>query len=128
MFDISSMFKDKPEPPKPEEGPIRLPAWASFYPSNPRKVVANGPAAYEAWMQALNVKKDKLDQYWLEVIHQCIKMDLMIAMHGHAFEIKITRSPKHRQIDFPRGRGPDVASRGGEARSHFKRVRGVLPA
>lgn len=84
-------------------------------------------AAYEAWLAELSVKKSEIDQYWLECAYQCIKLELQ-SLLGFVIEIHIhDTEKKYAQKKWPAGRGPVAASRGLEAREHFKRLRGSLP-
>ena len=108
-------------------GIIKLPDWAAHDPDDPRKVIADGDKAYGAWLRELEVT-DEVDQYWLEVAFQCIKLEIQAAMGRHDLLIKITRAPRFALAKFPPGRGIAAATKGKEARAHFKRLRGFLPA
>jgi hypothetical protein len=68
-------------------------------------------------------------QYWLEVAYQCIKLELQAAMRSFTFEIRIHDPEKTwAQQKYPPGRGAVQATFGKEARQHFLRARGGLPA
>lgn len=107
-----------------------LPAWASLsaYPHGALPVIdVDAEGAYLSWLAELKVKE--LDQYWLEVAYQCFKMELQVAMEGFVFEIHVhDKERRFAQKKFPRGRGPERASTGLEARAHFLRLRGHVPA
>lgn len=111
---------------------INLPPWARYDPTvqveNRVPVVeVDGPAAYEAWLEELG--SPQVDQYWLEVAYQCIKLDLQLAMRTFAFEIRISDPEKRfAQVAHPVGKGSAAASRGLEGREHFRRLRGFVPA
>jgi len=99
----------------------------------PRKV----PAATEV---AKTVKKAKArlkakgfvpDRYWLEVAYQTMKMDLQTVMGRFNFTIVVRGGAGYKDRwalkNHPEGRGVDAATKGREARAHYKRMRGFLP-
>jgi len=82
-----------------------------------------------------------IDQYWLEVAYQCMKLDMQSAIKGTEIEInggavvllvkdatKLSNDgiSKWAQERFPKGKGIDAATKGKEARAHYKRIRGVI--
>lgn len=70
---------------------------------------------------------EKPDVYWLEVAFQCIKMEIQL-IEGFSIEIHIKDPEKKwNQKKFPKGRGWFAATKGKEARNHFRRLRGRLP-
>jgi hypothetical protein len=90
-------------------------------------VDVDADAAYRAWLDELGVTT--IDRYWLEVAYQCIKMELQVAMRRFGFEIHIHDPEKHwAQAKVPNGKGADAASKGKEAREHFRRLRGFIPS
>ena len=121
--------------------PLSLPAWAKVVPSErvdagklSIKIEIDTRRAYAEWRTLLGTPT--LDQYWLEVIHQCAKLDVQSALDGTAYdpracnksaELHFLRANEYAFANHPEGRGIKVASRGGEAREHYKRVRGRLP-
>ena len=108
---------------------IVLPDWATLGPKHRAMQVVdvNADAAYRAWFEELGVTE--VDQYWLEVAYQCIKMELQIAMRTFMFEIHINDPEKHwAQANVPEGKGARAAAQGREARDHFKRLRGFIPS
>lgn len=133
---------------------LRLPPWAKVSDTQYERanihIEVDSEAAYAYWLNLLD--SPTLDQYWLEVAHQCIKLDLQAALaftqHDMRFAdrhvaIKMTRAEKYAQAGKPVGksatvkgrdskdktlRGADLASQGLEARGHYIRIRGALPA
>jgi hypothetical protein len=86
-------------------------------------------AAYPAILKELGIEKEEqLDQYWLEVAYQCIKMDVQMSC-GFNIQIRM-RDPDKRyaQKKYPKGKGAFLATQGREARGHYKRLRGALPS
>ena len=107
-----------------------LPEWATLSPiertGQVPAVDVDSNAAYTAILAELKV--DEPDQYWLEVAFQFIKLELQVAMRMFAFEIRIHDPAKRwAQSKHPAGRGAALASRGMEAREHFRRLRGFIP-
>lgn len=109
-----------------------LPAWAQIRKDGVIEVDTD--AAYGEWFQLLG--NPKLDQYWLEVAYQCAKMDLQAAIAGTPMDPSIAKQPalfKFRrsvslaQSKHKRGKGPELATKGLEARAHYRRIRGFLP-
>lgn len=78
---------------------------------------------------------ERLDQYWLEVVHQCVKLDLQ-AKYGFRCEFRF-KDPgvKYAHSKYPQGRGvenaaggsPFDAVNGKDARRIYKRMRGGIP-
>lgn len=88
----------------------------------------------EEWFKLLGV--DKPDQYWLEVAYQCAKLDLQMAVldtefdprhAGKAVEFRFSNYPPYALKRWPEGKGLEKATKGKEAREHYKRIRGRLP-
>lgn len=115
---------------------IKLPEWAVLSGVNEdngfARVVVDPDQAYPAWAAELGFDLDKLDQYQAEVLYQCVKLDVQIACGGlgkGGIEIHIVRgSGKWALKNLPKGRGAKAATEGREAREHFKRARGYVPA
>lgn len=115
----------------------KLPAWARVLAADERyAIVIEGDTDryVSEWLQLLKVKAP--DQYWLEVAYQCAKLDLQLAIEGTEFDprtlnkpalFKFTRSSKYALAQHPAGKGSAAATKGREAREHYKRVRGRLP-
>ncbi len=120
---------------------LQLPPWAHVRPST---TVTKGAAsvcieadmdgAMQEWLPLLTTQKP--DQYWLEVAYQCAKMDVQSALTGTRYdprlanmpaEIKFTRAARWALSAHPRGKGAEAATKGREAREHYRRVRGRLP-
>lgn len=80
--------------------------------------------AYPAFLDELKV--EEIDQYWLEVIFQCIKMDCQVAFGWGPIHI-IDKGRKYAQKKFPVGKGPYAATKGKEAREHYLILRGYMP-
>ena len=67
-------------------------------------------------------------KYWLECAHQCMKLELQVAMRRFNFEIRTHDGDKRFALaKWPDGRGILAATKAYEAREHFRRLRGVLP-
>lgn len=113
--------------------------WLTVTPADPEAklsgcVTIDSAAAYPYWLDLLGVKE--VDQYWLEVAYQCIKLDAQMAVvdtaldprvAGKSIEIKFSRAEEFAQAKYPSGRGPSLATRGKEARNHYVRIRGRMP-
>ena len=83
----------------------------------------------------------KVSAYWLEVAYQAMKMDLQIALRSFNFTIFVQggkaiwalknhppgRGQKTVKAAIDRASGGRIAG-GKEARKHYERVRGVMPA
>jgi hypothetical protein len=155
---------------------VKLPPWASIAENSREKfindIVIDGPAAYAEWLATLMSETPKhraawdaalpkertkeppevlrsasdVDQYWLEVAYQCIKLDIDMALAGTALDPagtgkhghrKITRAAQYAQADYADNHavvrdgkpmsGAERATQGREAREHYKRIRGNLP-
>lgn len=125
---------------------IQLPPWAKIIEPTSDKVCVivevDSDTAYDAMLKELGVftsdGADLLgcDQYWLEVAYQCIKMDVQAALEGSALDprragkcaqINFTRAPRWELKKFKMGKGVAAATKGREARGHYKRLRGRIP-
>lgn len=117
---------------------LSLPSWAKRKESAHDKVSiiveVDSDAAYKEWLKTLEVTT--LDQYWLEVAYQCIKLDVQAAIAGTEFdprtagksaEFRFSNAPEYALKNHPEGRGIAVATKGLEARNHYARIRGSLP-
>lgn len=91
-------------------------------------------AIKKEWADALDdLASETPSAYWCEVAYQSIKLDLQMACRTFALSIHIHDPGKrYRQADRAEGRGTDKAaggfSGGREAREHYRRLRGFLPA
>lgn len=109
-----------------------LPEWATLRKDHPGplpRVDVDAKNAYEAMRLELGFP-EKWDQYTLEVVYQCIKMELQLAMRADAFRCEIhihDPTKQFAQKQFPKGRGAAAATKQREAREHFRRIRGVVP-
>lgn len=117
---------------------VKLPPWAKLAAKQDERLAAkievDSQKAYAEWLATLKV--EKVDQYWLEVAYQCIKLDVQAALAGTKYDpqvagkanqIIMSRAPEYAQAAHPRGRGPEAASKGKEARKHYARIRGSHP-
>lgn len=115
-----------------------LPAWATQREGEHPKVSVivniDSAAAYADWLARLEVTE--LDQYWLEVAYQCIKLDCQAALVGTEFdprtsgksaEFRFDNAPKYALKSHPEGKGVALATQGREARGHYVRIRGAMP-
>ena len=120
-----------------ENKALALPAWAKVGEPNPRvaiTVLVDSAAAYKIWHKLLKVTEP--NQYSIEVAHQCIKMDVQAALVGTEFDprtsgkshlILMSNAPDWTLAKYPPGRGLEAATKGREARDHYKRIRGAIP-
>lgn len=117
---------------------LKLPPWAKVAKvqrdSAAIIVEVDCDAAYPAWLAELG--NPTVDQYWLEVAYQCIKLDVQAALVGTKYDprtagkhavFKFSRAEAWEQAKHPAGKGAEAASRGKEARGHYTRIRGSLP-
>lgn len=116
---------------------IQLPPWAKVVPFNDKlciRIEADPDGYIPEWLELLEVKKP--DQYWLEVAYQCAKLDLQACLAGtdydprtagKAAEFHFLNRPQWALNRHPKGRGINAASKGKEARAHYRRIRGPLP-
>lgn len=117
---------------------VALPGWARIAETHSEKVsvcIEADTAGYiKEWFGLLNVETP--DQYWLEVAYQCAKMDLQTALLGTQYdprtsgkpaEFHFSRAPEYALTAHPKGKGVEAASKGREAREHYRRIRGRLP-
>jgi len=113
----------------------QLPAWANAI--APGKIEIEADGFYPEWLGLLGVADDDIDQYALECAFQCAKMDIQFAVagtelmpqEGGALVIIVNDGSKEagkwRQKFYPEGKGAKAASKGREAREHYKRIRQV---
>lgn len=111
-----------------------FPSWLTY--DNKRAIFRiNGDVYYPQILRELGVVE--VDQYWLEVAYQCAKLDAMryIMLAGVdprpnkvlILDIKVADKEKWALRNHPVGRGIEAASKGREAREHYKKLRGFLP-
>lgn len=111
---------------------VILPKWAKQVRGTPiPKIEVDPDVCYPAFFKELGVEPKDIDQYWLEVAYQCMKMELQRILGFFAFEIRVRahRGRKDRWAlnNHPPGKGANLATLGREAREHYKRLRGVVP-
>lgn len=116
---------------------LDLPPWARALPCGQKfciRIEADPDGYIPEWFKLLEVGKP--DQYWLEVAYQCAKLDLQSCLAGTDYDPRIAGKPaEFHFLDrpewaltrHPKGRGKDAASKGKEARAHYRRIRGRLP-
>lgn len=88
------------------------------------------------WRAALeDLHSETPGAYWLECAHQAMKLDLQLATRSFALNIVVRSADKARWAQKGRDAGPKKAAHaaggpkgGRDAREHFKRVFGFLPA
>lgn len=85
---------------------------------------------YPEILKTLGVKE--IDQYWAEVAYQCAKLEAMRMVEGTKYDPRPdkslvvhveSRKDTWALSNFPVGRGATVATRGREAREHYRRWR-----
>lgn len=113
----------------------QLPAWATAL--APGKIEIQASQFYPEWLGLLGVALDNITQYDLECAFQCAKMDIQMAVagtelmppEGGALCIFVKdddkESGKWAQKNYPPGKGIEAASKGKEAREHYKRIRQI---
>lgn len=119
---------------------VVLPAWAKLIKQPSDKFCAvievDSDKAYPAMLAELGVAPKSVDQYWVEVAYQCIKMDVQAAIEGtdidpsiagKSAQINMSPADKWALKSFPKGKGITAATQGREARDHYKRIRGRIP-
>ena len=122
---------------------LNLPAWAQV--ESHRQVqdgtfsisiLCDTDAYVRHWLPLLGKSPSDADQYWLEVAYQCAKMDVQLALEGTKYDPRTAGKPARvhfsrcnhwQQHLHPVGLGVARATRGLEARGHYRRVRGRLP-
>lgn len=89
------------------------------------------------WADALeDLRSETPSAYWCEVAYQMHKLDLQVSCRTVALNIHVHDPDKaYRQASRPQARdvsnaagGHPASKRGKEARGHYKRLRGFLPA
>ena len=109
-------------------------AWLELLRTNYRETHARhadpaaggGPAP--AWLDP-SMPEMPLDQYWLEVAYQCVKLDVQAVMRDFNIEIHLRDPEKEFALaKYPEGRGLEKADRGREARDHYRTIRGFILA
>lgn len=113
----------------------QLPAWAKAL--APGKIEIQASEFYPEWLTLLGVELDAITQYDLECAFQCAKMDIQFAVagtelmppEGGALVILVKDDDKldgkWKQKNYPEGKGVLAASKGKEAREHYKRIRQI---
>lgn len=117
---------------------LQLPDWARLMEVADTSVSVNIEVdtnkAMREWIGLLG--SPPLDQYWLEVAYQCVKLDVQQAIAGTEYDPRVagksaqfhfTRADQWAQKKHPVGKGAVAASQGKEARGHYVRIRGSMP-
>ena len=123
---------------------VKLPTWAKKVKDDPiPKIEVDPDKCYPAFFKELGVIKADIDQYWIEVAYQCMKMELQRIMGRFNFEIRV-RAHGGRKGRWALANNPDPylkidedgkiidsgplrATEGRQAREHYKRLRGFIP-
>ena len=85
-------------------------------------------AAHFAQWHDMEIKTGVLDQYAVEVIYQCVKLELQRILARFDFTIVILNRPIAVLANHEEGKGARAAGEGKDARRIYKRWRGFLPA
>lgn len=109
-----------------------IPDWAEQIsvgvPGRLDKYAVSADLAYPALLEELGFTGTPT-QYDLEVAYQCIKMEMQRCLGKFSFELSIRDPDKNwAQKKHKKGKGADAATKGREARAHYKRIRGFVPA
>ncbi len=87
--------------------------------------------AYPHWMELLGIKESDLNQYWMEVLYACVKLDVQVALLGTEFHPNVARkAAEFKFLNRPRWRiqaFPPSDQRSPDARQHFRKVKGFVP-
>ncbi len=111
-----------------------LPEWAEKHPYMPNTYLVDSDKFYPVLGREFFPGSDpaKFDQYQMEVIYQIMKLDMQAHLRRYGFKIIVRaddgRKAKWRHADRPKGRGEKAASKGNEARGHYRRIRGFIPS
>ena len=128
-----------------EKRKASLPNWATVI--APGKIEADAEKFYPELIQelvdaGLNIDQENLDQYWLEVVFQMMKLDIQMSVigtdaappEGGALIIMVNDVSKKKnagvslwaQKDKPAGKGAKAATKGMEAKENWRKIRGGL--
>lgn len=103
-----------------------------------KKVLSIDPdIVYPAVLDALDVKAEDVDQYWVEVAYQCAKLAGQEMMSGTPHDPRetgngtmviniLSRKDTWAVSKFKPGRGPEAATKGREARNHYEKIKRKL--
>jgi len=122
------MADPAPKPPTPE---IKLPSWLkrTERPGKRFAYVLDPDVAYPLVLSALGVEEKDYDQYWIEVAYQCSKM-AAIELVGWGPDIIIDSSGDRKKdwalAEYPKGKGIYAASKGLEAKEHYRKIARAL--
>jgi hypothetical protein len=110
---------------------IKLPNWLSREDNG--AMIIKSDLAYPAVLGLLGVDHKDVDQYWMEVAYQCVKMaaqdvardnDLWPESGTLAIIIESGKVKDEWAIaSYPNGKGVEAATKGGEAKLHYERIR-----
>lgn len=126
-----------------------LPSWARAHPERDDTIIADPDLFYPALLGELaamiaaespdyakaypRLNPAKPNKYWIEVAYQSMKMDLQTALGRFGFTILVQSDAARKRAwslaSYP-GTNADVirATNGREAREHYRRLRGGIPA
>ena len=115
---------------------VLLPAWAQRREDG--VILIDPDLAYPEFLKELGVAAP--DRYWVEVAYQCAKLEVLrLVSHtdwdrrgdGVPLQFMILahdgRKDRWALANLPAGRGEDAATKGLEAREHYRRLRGFIP-
>ena len=113
---------------------IAMPAWMTRRANG--VVVIDPDGAYPEILAALDVPEKDWDQYWIETAYQCAKLEVLRVLAATKSDPRPARSLvihiESRKDTwalgkFKPGRGAAAASKGREAREHYRKWRGFVP-
>ena len=110
-----------------------LPSWAKQVREGPcPKFEVDPDVCYPLLLEELGVAEEDIDQYWLEVVYQCMKMELQRILGRFNFEIHVLVGEERKRRwalkNHPEGKGIEAATQGMEAREHYRKLRGFVPS
>lgn len=112
---------------------MSIPAWAKQVRKDHAKLIdayeVSADEFYPALLAELGFPVDEPTQYHLEVAYQCMKMEMQRCLGKFSFEIRISDPGKKWALsNYKKGKGTHAATKGREARDHYRRIRGFVPS
>ena len=113
---------------------MTLPTWLT---QNKKGVFVVDPnIAYTEVMKGLKITPAMLDQYWMEVVYQSTKLEVVRIVKAEGLDPRpdkvlvidiLSNKGKWALNKFKPGKGVLAANQGKEAREHYRKWRGFVP-